>query len=280
MSAAGASQDDGCAVEVVRMVSLKQVARDCLGLSGRISVQHDIYGYIFRDGSGRLFGALQTASMPPERVPDTLPGTGQPTARSLRQHLESISGRSINLSIVMVGYDDFSGDDTLDDLTKVQYAIQIARDLYVQAGLGIRRIFWDRISVVDAGDHTQITDKDHAEELTDAFSGDNDGIDVFWVQSIADAGGFCNEQGPCDKDSGDGLTGVVIELNRFRRRTGILLGHELGHYLGLPGGTSNTNLMGVAPPGGGVDDVDDVSTEITSSQAATMRAHCFVLPAC
>jgi hypothetical protein len=72
----------------------------------------------------------------------------------------------------------------------------------------------------------------------------------------------------------------VIELNRRRRRTGILLAHELGHYLGLPGGSSLTNLMGLAPAGGGADDLTDESTQITSSQAADMRDHCFVLPAC
>jgi hypothetical protein len=266
------------------MVSLKRVAQECLGLSGTISVDRDVYGYISRDSDDRLFGQLLTTSdIPPseapERLPDTLPGTGQPTDRSLRQHLQSIKEKSINLSIFMVGYDDFSGDDTLDDLTKVQYAIQIARDLYVQADLGIRKIFWSRISVAEAGDFTEIADKDEAEALTDAFSGDNDGIDVFWVRRITGAGGFCNEEGPCDKDSSDRLTGVVIELNRRRRRTGILLAHELGHYLGLPGGSSLTNVMGMAQPGQ-PDDLQDVSTEITSSQAADMRDHCFVRPAC
>jgi hypothetical protein len=266
-------------MEVMRMISLRRVAKDCLGLSGTIAVDRDVYGYIFRDSSGRRFGALQTASNPPERLPDTLPGTGEPTARSLRQHLESIRGKSINLSIFMVGYDNFSGTNTLDDLTKVQYAIQIARDIYTQANLGIRKIYWARISLVEAGNYPNITDRAEAEDLTDDFSGDNDGIDAFWVQTIDDAGGWCNEEGPCDKDSSDSLTGVVIQLNRRRRRAGILLAHELAHYLGLPGGSSNTNLMGVSSASG-VDDLDDVSTQITSSQANDMRDHCFVLPAC
>lgn len=266
------------------MVSLRRVAQECLGLSGTISVNRDVYGYLFRDSSGRLFGQLSTTSNPPETLADTLPGTGQPTTRSLRQHLQSIKGKSINLSIFMVGFDDFSGTQTLDQLTKVQYAIQIARDIYVQADLGIRKIFWSRISVAEAGGFTTIADQDEAEDLTDAFSGDNDGIDVFWVQTVdsgaSPAGGFSNVDGPCDKDSSDALTGVVIELNRRRRRTGILLAHELGHYLGLDGGSSATNLMGVAPPGGGADDLTDGSTEITGDQAADMLDHCSVRPAC
>jgi hypothetical protein len=268
------------------MVSLKRLARECLGLSGTISVNRDVYGYIFRDGSGRLFGQLSTASNPPEILADTFPGTGQPTARSLRQHLESVQAKAINLSMFMVGYNNFSGTATLDDLTKVQYAIQIARDIYAQADLGIRKIYWDRISVAAAGSFTMIAHRDEAKDLTDAFFGDNDGIDVFWVRTVdagaSPAGGFSDVEGPCDKKSRneDDMTGVVIELNRERRRTGILLAHELGHYLGLEGGSSPTNLMGVASANQ-ADDLTDGSTEITSSQAANMRDHeCFVLPAC
>jgi hypothetical protein len=100
------------------------------------------------------------------------------------------------------------------------------------------------------------------------------------VQTIATAGGFCNREGPCDKDSSDGLTGVVVELSRRRRRTGILLAHELGHYLGLPGGSAGSNLMGMKQPGDLPDDLTDGSTEILPDQASAMREHCFVRPAC
>ena len=57
--------------------------------------------------------------------------------------------------------------------------------------------------------------------------------------------------GPCDKDSSDDLTGAVLEVSGSRRFTGVLLAHEVGHYLGLGTGTSPTNLMGVdqVPPG-------------------------------
>jgi hypothetical protein len=260
------------------MISVRQVAQECLGVTGTIVVDRDLYGYIFRDNSGRLFGQLSTASNPPETLPDTLPLTGQPTARSLRQHLERIKGKSINLSIVMVGYDDVSGSNTLDDLTKVQYAIQILRDIYAQADLGIRKIYWDRISVAEAGTYPNITDRDHAQALTNDFNRENDGIDAFWVQTIpSPRGGLSPRDGTCDKTSSGIFTGVVITLARRRRRTGILLAHELGHYLGLPGGSSNTNLMGVA---GNPDNIDDVSTQVTSSQAEEMRAHCFVRPGC
>jgi hypothetical protein len=116
------------------LVSLKDVAQNCLGLSGSYSVTRDVYGYIFRDGSNRLFGGLATS--------DTFPATGQPTSRSLRAHLEVIKDLSVNLSIFLVDHEnDFSGAMSLDDVTKIQYAIQVARDIYAQAPLGIRKIY-------------------------------------------------------------------------------------------------------------------------------------------
>jgi hypothetical protein len=266
--------------EVGTLISVRETTKECLGLSGTISVNRDVYGYRFRDGNGRLFGQLDTASDPPETLPDTFPATGEPTTRLLGQQLRAIRWKAINLSIYMVGFDGFEGTQTLDQLTRVQYAIQITRDLYVQANLGVRKIYWQRISVARGSKYWTLVDRDHAEEMTDEFTGDNDGIDVFWVQEIIGAGGRCNTDGPCDKYSRDEMTGVAVELSRGRRRTGILLAHELGHYLGLPGGSSLDNLMGMKPPGDAPDDLTDGSTQITSSQAADMRDHCFVRPTC
>ncbi len=255
------------------MVSLKSVATNCLGISGSFSVNRDVFGYIFRDGSGRLFGALGGN--------DTLPDTGQPTTRSLRRQLEGMQGNSINLSIFLVGHeDDFSGVVSLADVTRVQYAIQVARDIYRQAGLGIRRIYWRRIGVAEAGNYTIITDRPEAEDLTDDFSGPNDGIDVFWVQQILNAGGWCNTDGPCDKDAKDEMTGVVIELSNGSRFTGILLGHEVGHYMKLSHANSITNLMGVDSNNDGIGELNNNSTAISNSQAALMLTHCAVKGAC
>ena len=48
-------------------ISLRQVAQQCLGLTGA-SVNSDVYGYIFRDTDGSVFGTLGAN--------DTLPGSG------------------------------------------------------------------------------------------------------------------------------------------------------------------------------------------------------------
>ena len=254
------------------MVSLKQIAQDCLGLSGSYSVNRDIYGYIFRDGSNRVFGQLNG---------DTLPGSGLPLRRSLRAHLEAIQGLSINLSIFLVNHrNDFSGVVSLDDVTKIQYAIQVTRDIYAQASLGVRKLYWRRIDPSEVGNYTIITNGAEATDLTDDFSGPNDGIDVFWVQSVLNAGGFSNSDGPCDKDEKDERTGAVLEVSGSRRFTGVLLAHEVGHYLGLGTGPSSNNLMGTDPDGDGIDSINSNSTNINSGQASTMRSGCWVRGTC
>ena len=255
------------------MISLRNVAQNCLGVTGSFSVNTHVFQYIFRDGNGRIFGALGGS--------DTLPTTELPTTRSLYQLLERMKGQSINMCIFLVNHEnDFSGAVSLADVTRVQYAIQVARDLYSQADLGIRRIYWRRIGTAEVGNYTIISDRPEAEDLTDDFSGPNDGIDVFWVQEILNAGGWCNTGGPCDKDAKDEMTGVVIELSGGSRITGILLGHEVGHYLGLSHANTITNLMGVDSNNDGIGELDNTSTNITNSQANTMRSHCLVRSPC
>src|SRR5215210_2260869 len=106
-------------------LSLRDVGRRRLGLTGPFSVNRDIYGYIFTDTDGSSFGTLQPG--------DTLPGSGTARQRSLQRHLQTISGRAFDMVPIFVGHNnDFSGTFSRDDATKVQYAIQIARDIYAQ----------------------------------------------------------------------------------------------------------------------------------------------------
>ena len=240
-------------------VSLKSVAASCLGVSTPFSVLSDVFGYIFRDTDGTVFGA-QTRTM------------------SLRRQLELIQGRSTNFSIFLVGHEnDFSGVVTLAQVIEVQFAIQVTRDIYAQRNLGVRKIYWRRIGVAEAGAYTIITDKPEAVDLTDDFSGPNDGIDVFFVQSILNAGGWSTTPGPCDKDAKDEMTGAVLELSGSSNVfTGVLLAHEVGHYLGLSHASSITNVMGVDSDNDGIGEIDSTSTGLTSSQGTTIRGHCSV----
>lgn len=254
-------------------LSVRDIADDCLGVTGDISVDSDVYGYIFRDTDGSVFGTLANN--------DTLPGSGEATTRSLKRHLETISGKAIDLVVILVGHEnDFSGAVSRDDVTKAQYALQVTRDLYAQAPLGIRRINWQRIPLADAGGYVNIANRAEAEDLTDDWSGPGGGVDVFFVQSIGDAGGWSNVEGPCDKDSKDDLTGAVLIITSGRRFTGVLLAHEVGHYVGLSHTNTITNMMGADTNGDGIGEINNNSTNITNSQATTMRRHCSVKSAC
>jgi hypothetical protein len=253
-------------------LSVRSIALRCLGVRGNFSVNTDLYGYVHRDADGSVFGSLSGA---------ILPGSGQPTTRSLKRHLETISGDAIDLVVILVGHEnDFSGAVSRDDVTKIQYAIQVARDLFAQAPLGIRRINWQLIRPPDAGGYVNILDGAEAEDLTDDWSGPGGGVDVFFVQMILDAAGWSNVEGPCDKDSKDGRTGAVIELSNDRRTTGIVLGHEVGHYLGLEHTDSIANMMGADADGNGIGETDSNSTNIPDGQRTIMRRHCSVNTAC
>lgn len=255
-------------------LSVRAIASSCLGLTGAFSVNRDLYGYIFRDADGSVFGTLGGN--------DTFPGTGAPRTRSLKRHLETISGRATDLVIILVGHeDDFtSGAVSRDDVTKTQYAIQVTRDIYAQANLGVRRIRWTRIPLADAGGYVNISGRGEAQDLTDDWSGPGGGIDVFVVQSIDGAGGWSNVKGPCDKTSKFDLSGAVIEISGSRRFTGVLMAHEVAHYLGLEHANSLTNVMGADTDGDGIGEIDRNSTGVTSGQGTTMRGHCSVAGPC
>lgn len=253
-------------------LSVRQIARDCLGVTGDFTLNTHIYGYVFRETDGSVFGTLGSG--------DTLPGTGQPTGRSLKRHLETISGEATDLVVILVGHEnDFvSGAVSRDDVTKTQYAIQVARDIYAQVSVGIRRVVWRRIPLAEAGGYVNIADRDEAQNLTDDFSGPGGGIDAFMVQTIGDAGGWSNVDGPCDKTSKFDLSGAVLELSGSRRFTGVLLAHEVGHYLGLTHTNDITNMMGADTNGDGIGEFNNNSTNLTSGQGSTMRSHCSAHP--
>jgi hypothetical protein len=254
-------------------LSVRQIAQSCLGATGDLSVNTHVYGYIFRDADGSVFGTLAGS--------DTLPGSGAARTRSLKRHLQTISGQATDLVVILVGHEnDFSGAVTRNQVTKAQYAIQVARDLYAQVDLGIRRVNWQRIPLADAGGYVDIKDRGEAQDLTDDWNGPGGGIDVFLVQSIGDAAGWSNVDGPCDKESKFDLSGAVLELSNGRRFTGIVLGHEVAHYLKLEHNGTKTNLMGVDSNDDGIGEIDNNSTNLTGSQGSRMRSHCSVKGPC
>jgi hypothetical protein len=222
---------------------------------------------------GRLFGWLDVS------LGDVLPGVGTaatPTARSLKRHLETISATAIDVVLFLVAHEpDFSGEVSVAQVTKLQFAVQVARDLYARVGLGIRRLEWGRIPVADARGFSVIDSVIGAWQLTFQFSGRPGAIDVFLVQTMGLKTGRAPNPGPCDK-SGASLimSGCVAELAGTPQTRGITIAHELGHYLGLGHENVHGNLM----CSGGNDCGATIGmTDVTADQAATMKSHCMVL---
>ena len=234
-------------------ISIRQTAASCLSVEGTLSVRRDVFGYIWGDMDRIL---------------------------SVKNHLELIRGTSFNLSIFLVGHElDFSGEFSLNDARRMQAAIDVMRELYAQVNLGVRKLYWRYIPTAEAGDYTEV-DASEATELTEAFSGPNDGIDVFFVTTVTDAGGWSKTNGSCDKNTQGERTGAVLELKNTDDFTGILLAHEVGHYLGLPHANDITNVMGDDSDGDGIGSINSSSVNLTTNQGDTMKSHCSIKPPC
>lgn len=234
-------------------VSIRDTCSHCLDATGTLSVRHHLYGYVW----GPIERDLR-----------------------IRRHIENIRAASINLCVFFVGHDPgFTGTMTEAQALRVQHGIDVMREIYEQAEIGVRRIFWRYIPDAEAGPYISV-DASQATDLTEAYSGPNDGIDLFIVQTITDAGGWSNSDGPCDKDD-KGRTGAVVEVTGSSDDFfGVLASHEVGHYLGLVHTNSATNLMGVDSNNDGIGEITINSRDLTAGQIGTMRSSCWIRMPC
>ncbi|MBV1931195.1 MAG: hypothetical protein KUG71_05710 [Porticoccaceae bacterium] len=240
-------------------LSLKSIASSCLGASPSFSVKRDVYGYIWGPIDRRL---------------------------SLRSHLQLIKDDAFNLCIFLVGHEPgFAGWWSQSEAQSMQLAIDVMRNVYAQTGVGVRRLFWRYIDTNEAAGFWSV-DAGEATDLTEAFTGPNNGIDVFFVKNVSDAGGWSNSSGPCDKDEKGERTGAVLELRSddctvgTNLCTGILLAHEVGHYLTLKHESVITNVMGEDADGNGIGSIDNTSLNLDNDQSAKMKKSCFIRPSC
>ena len=126
-----------------------------------------------------------------------------------------------------------------------------------------------------------------AEELRDAWTVPNDGIDVFIARTMStnDFVGNSPRGGACEKDDDeDGLFGGPI--NRTADRVARTFAHEVGHYLGLAHNhgedcpteaiRARNRLMAQTSCALSVRS----STNLTSREELTVRGHCIVRSGC
>ena len=64
------------------------------------------------------------------------------------------------------------------------------------------------------------------------------------------------------------MNGSVIELQSSQAVTGVIMAHELGHYLGLSHTSAANNVMNPT--------VSASTTLLSGSQGNTMKGHCFI----
>jgi len=171
---------------------------------------------------------------------------------------------SIGLNIIRVGSENF----TAANETEISNAINTFRNIYATVGVTLTRVENWIIPLARAGGRDVIDNDGEAESLTKEWTVPNHSVDVFVVKLyVGSVAGLSPVNGPCDKNA-KGMNGSVVEL--ITGLTGNILAHEVGHYLGLPHVTGNSNnLMFPSVPNGG---------QLTASQGATVRAHCFIEP--
>ena len=220
------------------MVSLANTAQ-CIGLAGRVSLRWDFYGH----------------------------RTDLGTPLSLLKQARLLQGKHIHLNLIHTA--------AISDghLRELDYGLQTMRRIYAAVNIGIGRILRYQI-----GPGWEVIDgKSGAQDLWNACSIQNDGIDLFLAAAVVgDSVGMAPRGGgSCDKGSTDD-SGCVIGIQDNADGVGVTMGqamaHEVGHFLGLEheDGLEDNLMFPTVPNGGG----------LYGGQGGAMVLHCAIRGGC
>ncbi len=194
----------------------------------------------------------------------------------------SITARTMfrfGVNVTEVAGEDFTSQEFSDLIT----ASTVTRSIYESRDMAVD-LDYRYIPQARVGPYEIITSFDEFHQLLSDWSGPdtNDNIDAFIVQTISISGTSIDGidgsiPGPTSHDGSD--SGVIASKSGFvdgsgtKRLSsaylGMLIGHELGHYLGLVHVSDGGNLM--LPSSGTTD------TNLTYGQYKTMIRHGWVV---
>ncbi|MEM7189652.1 MAG: hypothetical protein AAF439_08575, partial [Pseudomonadota bacterium] len=121
---------------------------------------------------------------------------------SLKDTVNGIEGRHVHLNVINVGWEnEFSTTNRDTGRRKVDFAIMRTRQIFEQANLGVGRVQHWFIDQSEADGADDIGSEGEADELSDDWSVDNNGIDCFVPRTISDDDfiGISPRPGDCDK---------------------------------------------------------------------------------
>jgi len=152
------------------------------------------------------------------------------------------------VNIIKVG--DFDYQEGID----LYDAVDVTRQIYEKRDFTFRGVLRWIIHDADAGSYRIINSVGEAYDLFEDWSVPNDYIDVYVCQDFQ-TGGFDGISGgaPGPASKGGDRDGVAMDKTGYTDGSGVnrlsinylgmLIGHELGHYLGLPHISEAGNLM-------------------------------------
>jgi hypothetical protein len=174
----------------------------------------------------------------------------------------------LHLNVIRLAYDTVIPRAPLE--RRIDLAVHRARQIYDQAGIGICRVLHYMVEDAFAGAYPDIGGDGEADDLCDAYSVYNDGIDTFVVLSYAGGTIGSSRSGSCDKDAKGGTSGIVVELGETTGRDELYAtaySHELCHYLGVAQHNTDTNnLMCTC----------DNKRQLSGSQISMILDHCMI----
>lgn len=257
------------------MASVKAIL-NCIGRStdGELSVLRHLFGF-------RRF-----------RVPSD--GAGGSFSVSMLDTLNGLQGRHVHLNVIMVGWlNEFNAADRDTGREKCDYAVMRTRQIYAARNLGVGRVDYFVIDRSEADGAHDIGSEGEADELSDDWSVDNNGIDCFVPRTISDPDfvGISPVGGDCDKGGKrDGLIAGAIDrggsvgasFDAFART----FAHEIGHYLGLPHNHGNSCPTGTDARNNLMAQTRCITLSardavtLTADQGSDMRGHCTTRSGC